>query len=124
MTGKILKFGKDIYTWLSQFGTVYRGVLPAGVQPDDIYLLISGYYDNFASEFIYPVQIYQNKTTSYENIIAIADEMADVIGEGGLLVNGENLKFKVDKGSPFYQDRPDEDETVRAGYVNLIITIY
>lgn len=123
---KILLFGQRIYKWLSGFATTYRGTLPSGVNPDDAYIRYDGYYDTFASQFIFPVQIYKQKTTSYAEVIKIADAIGNAIGEGGLLIGADNdeIKIKVDKGSPFYQDKPDEDETVRAGYVNLIITIY
>lgn len=124
MSTKILTVGQMLYQWLSQFATTYRGILPAGVTPDDLYLRFDGYYDTFATQFILPVQIYKQNTTSYSSVILIADEIADAIGDGGLLISDDDIKIKIDKGSPYYQDKPDEDETVRAGYINLIITIY
>lgn len=85
---------------------------------------MSGYYDIFATSFVFPVQIYAQKTTSYSSVLLIADEIANAVGDGGILMSGDGIKFRIMKGSPFYQDRADEDETVRAGYVNLEITIY
>lgn len=85
---------------------------------------MDGYYDLFATSFIFPVQIYAQKTTSYSSVLLIADEIANAVGDGGILMSGDGIKFRIMKGSPFYQDRADEDETVRAGYVNLEITIY
>lgn len=121
---KILKFGQIIYQWLSQFATTYRGVLPAGKKPKSPYLQFSGYYDNFATQFILPVQIYTFPTTSYEEVIKIADEIEKAVTEAGILISDTDMKIKIEKGSPFYQDKADEDETVRAGYINLIITVY
>lgn len=121
---KIFLFGQKIYEWLSTFATTYRGVLPAGVKPESVYLKIGGYYDTFATQFIFPVQIYAQKTTSYSSVLLIADEIADAVGDGGILMSDDGIKFRIMKGSPFYQDRADEDETVRAGYVNLEITVY
>lgn len=120
----ILKFGQIIYQWLSQFATTYRGVLPAGEKPKSPYLQFSGYYDNFATQFILPVQIYTFPTTSYEEVIKIADEIEKAVTEAGILISDTDMKIKIEKGSPFYQDKADEDETVRAGYINLLITIY
>lgn len=117
-------FGKRIYEWLSRFATVYRGVLPSGQKPDDLYIQISGYVDGFAKAFIYPVQIYKLNTTSYSSVLRVAEEIEKAVGESGTLVIYDDIRFKIEKGSPFYQDKADEDDTVRAGYINLEITIY
>lgn len=124
MKSKISLFGHLIYEWLSTFAPTYRGVLPAGVKPASVYLKIGGYADDFATQFVFPVQIYALNTTSYGSVVLIADEIADAISDGGTLISDEGIRIKIDKGSPFYQDKDDEDETVRAGYVNLLITIY
>ena len=122
--GNILKVGQLIFQWLSQFATTYRGVLPAGVTPEKKYLQYDGYVDYFATQFILPVQIYTLGTTSYADVLDIADKISEAVTEAGTLIGDDTVKIKIDKGSPFYQDKEDEDETVRAGYVNLIITVY
>lgn len=124
MSVKILTVGQILYQWLSRFAPTYRGVLPAGIKPESPYLQFSGYYDNFATQFILPVQIYQLNTTSYEGVLQLADKIESAVTEAGILISDEKIKIKIEKGSPFYQDKPDEDETVRAGYINLIITVY
>lgn len=122
--GNILKVGQLLFQWLSQFATTYRGVLPAGVTPEKKYLQYDGYVDYFATQFILPVQIYTLGTTSYADVLDIADKISEAVTEAGTLIGDDTVKIKIDKGSPFYQDKEDEDETVRAGYVNLIITVY
>lgn len=124
--GNVLKVGQLIYEWLSQFATTYRGVLPAGVKPANKYLQYSGYVDYFATQFILPVQIYTLNTTSYAGVLEIADAIAAAVTEGGTLIGDDagTVKIKIMKGSPFYQDKQDEDETVRAGYINLEVTVY
>lgn len=122
--GNILKVGQLLFQWLSQFATTYRGVLPAGVTPEKKYLQYDGYVDYFATQFILPVQIYTLGTTSYADVLDIADKISEAVTEAGTLIGDDTVKIKIDKGSPFYQDKNDEDETVRAGYVNLIITVY
>lgn len=124
MSVKILTVGQILYQWLSRFAPTYRGVLPAGIKPESPYLQFSGYYDNFATQFILPVQIYQLNTTSYEGVLQLADKIESAVTEAGILISDEKIKIKIEKGSPFYQDKQDEDETVRAGYINLIITVY
>lgn len=124
MSVKILTVGQMLYQWLSQFAPTYRGVLPAGIKPESPYLQFSGYYDNFATQFILPVQIYQLNTTSYEGVLQLADKIESAVTEAGILISDEKIKIKIEKGSPFYQDKQDEDETVRAGYINLEVTVY
>ena len=124
MSVKILTVGQMLYQWLSQFAPTYRGVLPAGIKPESPYLQFSGYYDNFATQFILAVQIYQLNTTSYEGVLKLADKIESAVTEAGILISDADIKIKIEKGSPFYQDKQDEDETVRAGYINLIITVY
>lgn len=124
MSVKILTVGQMLYQWLSQFAPTYRGVLPAGIKPESPYLQFSGYYDNFATQFILPVQIYKLNATSYEGVLQLADKIESAVTEAGILISDEKIKIKIEKGSPFYQDKQDEDETVRAGYINLIITVY
>lgn len=124
MSVKILTVGQMLYQWLSQFAPTYRGVLPAGIKPESPYLQFSGYYDNFATQFILPVQIYQLNTTSYEGVLQLADKIESAVTEAGILISDTGIKIKIEKGSPFYQDKSDEDETVRAGYINLLITVY
>lgn len=121
---RTIAFGKRFYEWLSDFAPTYRGVLPAGVQPDDLYIRFNGYADNFATPFIMPVEIYKHNTTSYGSVLQVAKKIGDAVGNGGLLIIHDDVRFKIDKGTPFYQDKPDEDATVRAGYINLEITIY
>lgn len=123
---KIEAFGEEIYKWLSQFATTYRNELPAdpNIKVADLYIKIGGYYDNFATRFIYPLKIYKQNTTSHREVIEVADNISKAIGDGGLLIRGNGVTIVIYKGSPFYQDMQDEDNTIRAGYVNLEISIY
>lgn len=117
-------FSQLIYQWLNKIAPTYRGVLPAGVKPDGAYLRFDGYLDNFATQFIFAVSIYAPNTTSYSTVIQLSDKIADAIGDGGIELSNGQMRVKIEKGSPFYQDKPDEDLTIRAGYVNLIISVY
>lgn len=124
MNNKVFTFGQKIYEWLSQFAPTYRGVLPSGVNPENAYFRYDGYFDNFATQFILPVIIYKTNTTSYSSILLLADQVESAIGDAGIVIGDESMRIKIEKGSPFYQDRTDEDESVRSGYINLEISIY
>ena len=124
MTNKIFRFGQMIYEWLSQFAPTYRGVLPSGVSPEEAYIRFDGYFDNFADAFIFPVILYKQKTTSYASVLELADKIESAVGDGGICIGDRGMRVHIEKGSPFYQDRADEDETVRSGYINLQISVY
>lgn len=128
MVETTVAFGEKFYTWLSSVVGkdvgVYRGVLPAGKIPENIYVVFNGVADDFARPFIMPIRIYAKNTSSFRSVITVANSIESAITSAGLLVIYPNVRFKVEKGSPFYQDMADEDETIRAGYVNLEITIY
>lgn len=122
---KVILFGEKIYEWLSQFATTYRNVLPAGVEPEETYILIDGISDYFSMPTTFPVNIYKRKTTSPRSVLLVADAIGDAVGESGLLLVDDDIKIAIYKGSPFYQDRTlENDETTKAGMVNLNITVY
>lgn len=122
---KVILFGEKIYEWLSQFATTYRNVLPAGVEPEETYILIEGMSDYFSTPMTFPVNIYKRKTTSQRSVLLVADAIGDAVGESGLLLVDDDIKIAIYKGSPFYQDRTlENDETTKAGMVNLTITVY
>ena len=122
---KVILFGEKIYEWLSQFATTYRNVLPAGVEPEETYILIEGMSDYFSMPTTFPVNIYKRKTTSQRSVLLIADAIGNAVGESGLLLVDDDIKIAIYKGSPFYQDRTlENDETTKAGMVNLNITVY
>ena len=53
----------------------------------------------------------------------IVDNIESTITENGIRVSSDWGYITIYKGSPFYQDKPDEDDTIRAGYVNLLIRV-
>lgn len=126
MQSRIYLFSETIFEWLSNFGTTFRGVAPSdpNIKIPDLYLRFDGTYGNFGNEFLMAVQIYNQRATSQVNIISKADEIGDAIGDAGLLIVKSDIRIKIEKGSPFYQDMADEDTTIRAGLINLNITVY
>ena len=91
-------------------------------QPNE-YITYSAVVNNFAEQFIQPITIY-SKSTSYKYVWEIADAIESDISERGIVIRDEWGYLKIEKGNPFYQDKSDEDTSIRAGYVNLQITIY
>ena len=114
-----------LYDWLGTFATTYRS--PAQFDANNPlpteYIKYSLVQGNFAEGVIQPITIY-SQSTSYKYIMEIVDKIEEEVGESGIKLSGDVGYVWIMKGSPFYQDKPDEDSSVRAGYVNLLIKTY
>lgn len=118
------KFGEHFQAWINSICPAYRGVLPRGAQLPDVYVQYNAYSGNFATQFIQPLTIYAKGTTSISDVLEVVDDIESAIGDGGLLLHFNDMNIYIVKGNPFYQDLVDVDETIKAGYVNLLVTIY
>lgn len=118
-------YATTLYDWLSTFATTYREpvVFDSENPPPNEYIEYSAVTGNFAEEFIQPITIY-SKSTSYKYVWEIADAIEEAINESGIVLNSDLGYLRIMKGSPFYQDKTDEDTSVRAGYINLLVKIY
>ena len=110
--------------WLNNICTAFRGELPSGETPTGAYIIYRAYTGRFGVPFIQPLRIYVPKTSDVAEILQVLDGIDAAVGEGGVLLNSENVNVWIKKGDPFYQDMDDEKENVKSGYVNLEITIY
>lgn len=120
-------YATTLYNWLSGFLPTYRSPITSTLfdeenpRPNE-YIEYSADIGNFNKEFIQPITIY-SQSTSYNNIMNIVDEIEDLIGENGLKISDNWGYIIIYKGTPFYQDKPDEDDNIRAGYVNFLVRI-
>ena len=125
MANNTTKFATLLYNWLNDnVCNAYRGVLPSGEDPEGEYIIFSPYVSNFAEQFIQPVIIYSQSTSSYEGVMSIADKIDTLVGEGGIIIGDADMRVVIYKGSPFYQDNPEQNENIKSGYINLLMTIY
>lgn len=126
--GLTRNYATSLYEWLSGFARTYRSPVVSSMfdennpKPNE-YIEYSADVGNFNTDFIQPITIYSN-STSFSNVVDIVDSIENAVGEDGIRVEDDWGYFTVYKGSPFYQDKPDEDDNIRAGYVNLLIRIY
>lgn len=126
--GLIRNYATTMYNWLSKFAKTYRTPVLSSMfdaenpQPNE-YIEYSADTGNFAEQFIQSITIY-SKSTAYNYVMNIVDAIEKEIGESGLILRQDWGYIKIEKGSPFYQDKPDEDDSIRAGYVNLLVKIY
>lgn len=126
--GLTKNYATAIYNWLSGFAPTYREPLQStqfdadNPEPNE-YITYSADTGNFATQFIQALTIY-SKSTGFTYLMQIVDSIESAITEHGIILRNDWGYIKIEKGSPFYQDKPDEDENYRAGYVNLLITIY
>ena len=125
--GLTYNYATLLYGWLSTFAPTYRRPIQEGEfdesnpQPNE-YITYSADVGNFNTDFIQPITIY-SKATSYASLMPIVDAIESAIGEGGIKINGQWGYITIYKGSPFYQDKEDEDSSYRAGYINLLVRV-
>ena len=116
-----------LYEWLSDFAPTYRRPIQEGFfdtdnpEPSE-YITYSVDAGRFNTDFMQSITVF-SKSTSYTNIMSIVDEIEDAIGEGGIKLSDDWGYITIYKGSPFYQDKEDEDSAYRAGYINLVVRI-
>lgn len=70
-----------------------------------------------------PTPIYANlwyKSSSWAEITAKAEEMAQTIGRGGKLVSFDGGYIWICRGVPFSQRLADDDDTIRRIYINVM----
>jgi len=120
-------YATTLYQWLNSFAPTFRRPIQEGTfnasnpQPNE-YISYSADISNFNTEFIQAITIL-SKSTSYNNVMTIVDAIESAIGESGVKIEGEWGYMTIYKGTPFYQDKEDEDSSYRAGYVNLLIRV-
>ena len=119
-------YATTLYNWLSGFASTYREPVifdADNPQPND-YITYSASTSGFAEQFIQSISIY-TKSTGFTRLMEIADDIQSAVGESGCVIGSDEWGYiSIFKGSPFYQDKPEEDESYRAGYINLLVTIY
>lgn len=121
-------YATTLYEWLSQFAPTFRSPILStsfdsdNPKPND-YIEYSSDVNNFGSEFIQAITIY-TQSTGFNKLMDIVDRIEEAIKENGIRIDKDWGYITINKGSPFYQDKPDEDDTIRAGYVNLMIKVY
>lgn len=70
-----------------------------------------------------PTPLYANlwyKSSSWAEITVKANEMSEAIGRGGAIVPFDGGYIWICRGAPFSQRMPDEDDTIRRIYINVM----
>ena len=70
-----------------------------------------------------PTPLYANlwyKSSSWAEITVKANQMSEAIGRGGAIVPFDGGKIWICRGVPFSQRMPDEDDTIRRIYINVM----
>lgn len=116
-------FAVRFYNWLSQFAPTFRGVVPEAVTIPNAYIKYDNSFNAFADGFIQSISVYSKYSTGKKTVDSIVDSISKVIGDG-IILRDEDMCIAIYKGNPFYQDKTDEDKTIKAGFVNLEIKVY
>lgn len=125
--GLIRDYATTFYNWLQETTNVEVFREPIlfdddHPQPEE-YITYSADLGNFTQEMLQSITIY-SKSTGWSNVMDIVDRIESAITEKGIMINKDWGTLVIEKGSPFYQDKPDEDTSIRAGFINLLVTIY
>ena len=120
-------YATTIYDWLEDVSgvKVYRNPVEYDDEhplPNE-YITYSASAGNFATDFLQPITIY-SKSTAWTNVMNIVDTIESAITEKGTKVVSDWGIITIHKGSPFAQDKTDEDSSYRSAYINLLIKIY
>ena len=70
-----------------------------------------------------PTPLYANlwyKSSSWAEITVKANQMAEAIGRGGAIVPFDGGYIWICRGVPFSQRMPDDDDTIRRIYINVM----
>lgn len=70
-----------------------------------------------------PTPLYANlwyKSSSWAEITVKANEIAGAIGRGGTIVSFDGGYIWICRGTPFSQRMPDDDDTIRRIYINVM----
>lgn len=70
-----------------------------------------------------PTPLYANlwyKSSSWAEITVKANEIAGAIGRGGAIVSFDGGYIWICRGTPFSQRMPDDDDTIRRIYINVM----
>lgn len=70
-----------------------------------------------------PTPLYANlwyKSSSWAEITVKANQMSEAIGRGGAIVPFDGGYIWICRGAPFSQRMPDEDDTIRRIYINVM----
>jgi hypothetical protein len=70
-----------------------------------------------------PTPLYANlwyKSSSWAEITVKANEISVAIGRGGAIVSFDGGKIWICRGTPFSQRMPDDDDTIRRIYINVM----
>lgn len=92
--------------------------------PDDAlkdyvhYITYTAAWSEFDRAIMLSASIWE-RSTSWQNVVEKAEEIAAAIGPGGAVIPFTGGGIWIKRGSPFYQEMPDEDDTVRRIYLNL-----
>ena len=120
-------YATTLYEWLEEVSRVKVYREPIEFDEDhpapSEYITYSASVGNFATEFLQPITI-NSKSTAWTKVMDIVDNLESAITEKGTKVVSDWGIMTIHKGSPFAQDKTDEDSSYRSAYVNLLIKIY
>ena len=131
---KFNNYEQILCEWLSNFvdkdkdgySLVFRNTAPTIEEierfGDKVYCVYTCFEGGFGQQTTQPISLF-----SYGNQKKVFDKkelLSKALLNNAVLISGDNIKVKFTNGSPFVQDRTDDDENIKGYYVNIVATIY
>jgi hypothetical protein len=111
-----------LIAWLNTILTTYQEPVPdTATLP---YITLGFEQPRNAEPVNQQLTIWTRSENSYAAAYGYANAIETALGEVGIVVIGVNCKLWVKKGSPFVQNRNDDERTIRAVLINLEISYY
>ena len=89
---------------------------------DKVYCVYTVFEGGFGQQTAQPITLYSYG--SQAKVFAKKELLSKALLNSAVLISGNNIKVKFTSGSPFVQDRVDEDENIKGYYVNIVATVY
>ena len=105
---------------------VFRDHAPTAEQiqefGDKVYCVYSLFEGSFGQQVVQPISLFSY--SSREKVFAKKELMVNALLNNAVLIKGDDIIVKFTSGSPFVQDRTEEDEHIKGYYVNVLATVY
>ena len=89
---------------------------------DKVYCVYSVLEGSFGQQITQSISLlsYGNR----QKVFNKKELMSTALLNNAVVINGSNIAVKFTSGSPFIQDRIDEDKNLKGYYINILATVY
>ena len=115
---------KAIIRWLSDTVEIPVFQEPINSNQPQPYISLGSSVGDFSSAINQQITIWTRSDSSYEEAYRYTDLISERLGDSGDITKGNECILWIKKGSPFAQNKIDNEKTIRAVLINLEISMY